>query len=128
MVAPATLPKRIRALRRGILEWYEANRRDFPWREARDPFHTLVAEMLVHQTFARKIVPVYIALVEKYPTPEYLAKAPAEDIRGIIRPLGFLYRAERLKAISQRLIRDFGSTVPRSEKELLSLPGVGPYT
>ena len=58
---------RLDVLRKGILGWYEENARSyFPWREGSvDPFHTLVFEMLVHQTFARKIVPVYLALVDK---------------------------------------------------------------
>ena len=57
-----------------------------------------------------------------------MARADVEEVRDIIRPLGFLYRADRLKAIGEKLVRDFGGTVPRGEKDLLSLPGVGPYT
>ena len=123
-------PGRVDAIRRGILGWYGQNARDyFPWRqEPVDPFHTLVFEMLVHQTFARKIVPVYLTLVERYPTPESMAMADVEEVRDIIRPLGFLYRADRLKAIGERLASDFGGTVPSAEKDLLSLAGVGPYT
>lgn len=122
--------ERIKIVRRRILAWYQTNRRDhFPWRKQPvDPFHTLVVEMLVHQTFARKIVPVYLTLIERYPTPEHLANAQVEEIRDIIRPLGFLYRADRLKAIGEKLVGDFGGKVPKGEKDLLSLPGVGPYT
>lgn len=56
-------PGRLRAVRQEVLAWYETNARDhFPWRKQPvDPFHTLVFEVLVHQTFARKIVPVYLA-------------------------------------------------------------------
>lgn len=123
-------PTRLDAVRRGVLEWYATHARDyFPWRQRPvDPFKTLVFEMLVHQTFARKIVPVYLTLTERYPTPQHLAEADVEQVRDIIRPLGFLYRADRLKAIGERLVGEFGSEVPRSEKDLLSLPGVGPYT
>lgn len=110
------------------MRWYETNRRDFPWRQTTDPFRILVSEMLLHQTFARKVVPVYQALVEKYPTPAHFSRARSKTIRGIIQPLGFLYRADRLKAIGKKLVDDFDGAVPREEQDLLSLPGVGPYT
>ncbi len=112
-----------------ILEWYdEANRREFPWRHTTEPFHILVSEMLLHQTFARKVVPVYRALVERYPTPMHFSRARTKTVREMIRPLGFLYRADRLKAIGKKLVDDFSGAVPRDERGLLSLPGVGPYT
>lgn len=122
--------ERLSTVTQGVLSWYGTNARDyFPWRkQPTDPFHTLVFEMLVHQTFARKIVPVYLTLVERYPTPGHLARADVEEIRDVIRPLGFLYRADRLKAIGERLVNDFAGEVPGGEKDLLSLPGVGPYT
>ncbi len=121
---------RMEAVRSRVLDWYQENARDyFPWRQQPvDPFHTLVFEMLVHQTFARKIVPVYLALVERYPTPESMARADVEEVRDTIRSLGFLYRADRLKAIGEKLVSNYGGTVPEGEQDLLSLPGVGPYT
>lgn len=121
--------ERVRAVTQGLLAWYEANRRDFfPWRRAGSTFHVLVSEMLLHQTFARKVVPVYLSLVERYPTPEEFAEADVEEVRDVMRPLGFLYRADRLKAIGQKVRDDFGGEVPEDEGSLLSLPGVGPYT
>ena len=72
---------RIGVVKRKILEWYGENARDyFPWREEPvDAFHTLVFEMLVHQTFARKIVPVYLTLVERYPTPDSTSSSPGSN-------------------------------------------------
>jgi A/G-specific adenine glycosylase len=119
---------KVDTIRRGILSWYGEHHREFPWREAKTPYDVLIAELLLHQTFARKVVPVYLQLVASYPSPAHLSGANPEDILDIIRPLGFLYRAGRLVDLGKVLVRDYSGVVPWDERQLLSLPGVGPYT
>lgn len=124
MIDLATIEK----IRCELIRWYQQNGRDFPWRKAHDPFNILIAELLLHQTFARKVVPVYLNIISTYPTPEALSRATVKDVQNIIRPLGFLYRAELMIAMSNTLVKDFKGVVPNDEKKLLSLQGVGTYT
>lgn len=110
-----------------IIEWYEENKRNFPWRQTDNPFHVLIAEFLLQQTHVRKVEAIYQNLIFNYPTPNELADADVEEIRDIIKPLGLLYRAERMKHSAQIIIKEYNGEVPTKLEELMRLPGVGEY-
>ena len=115
-------------LRRKLLRWYAAKGRGFPWRETADPFAVLVSEILLHQTWAGKVVPVYEQLLAEYPTPNNLASANVQKLRAMLAPLGLVYRAGVLKTLGQRIRDEFSGKVPATSQSLRSLPGVGSYT
>lgn len=108
--------------------WHRTNAREFPWRETRDPYAVLVAELMLHQTFARKVVPVYRKFLESYPTVSALAGADPQRVERLMMPLGLQRRGRRIVALAQVLVREHGGQVPGDEDGLLALPGVGPYT
>jgi A/G-specific adenine glycosylase len=87
----------------------------------------MVAEILLQQTFARKVVPVYERIIQKYPSLIDLASASQSDLKFIIQPLGLLYRAEVLISASNQIINDFGGTIPKTKKDLLKIKYIGPY-
>ena len=118
-------PSRRRFFSRRLLSWGAENQRKFPWREERDPFRVLVAEVLLQRSRARTVAPVYEELFERWPTPADLAGAPVRQIEAVIQPLGLIRRGARLKLLAAR-INERGS-VPSSQAELESLPGVGRY-
>ena len=120
-------PKGIRAFQHCILSWHTANSRHYPWRETPDPYRVLIAEMLLQQTDAPKVVPVYSAFVERFPTIACLAQSDIAEVAELLAPLGLNYRAQRLMSIAQRILADFRGQVPSSEAQLLRLPGVGRY-
>jgi A/G-specific adenine glycosylase len=101
------------------------NRRDFPWREARDPFRILVAEVLLQRSRGRTVALVYEEFFHRWPGPESLARARVASIRNVIRPLGLTRRAETLKALAGAVVERGG--VPGPLDALIELPGVGPY-
>jgi A/G-specific adenine glycosylase len=88
----------------------------------------LVAEALLRQTFARKVVPAYKEVMRRWPTPSALAVADEADVRTLIVPLGFSYRAAELILIAQDICARLGGRVPDTMQGLLSLKGVGDYT
>ena len=53
-----------------LLEWFRAEGRDLPWRETRDPYATLVSEVMLQQTQVARVVPRYLAFLERWPTVE----------------------------------------------------------
>lgn len=117
--------ERIEALRDALLSWSAGNLRQFPWRETRDPYEVLVAEILLQRTFAGKVEPVYVLLIERYPTVDELGEAEAEDVAEILEPLGLQNKRGRaLVRIGNSLAE---SGVPEEETELLELPFVGKY-
>jgi len=111
-----------------ILNWWKNNKRVFPWRETRDPYKILCSEILLQQTNAEKVVPVYNKIASDYPEPADLSKVETAELEKIIQPLGLLKRAERLKKIVAEITQKYNGIIPADEKALLKLPGVGNYT
>src|ERR671930_1213184 len=68
------------AVQARLLEWFAANGRDLPWRRTRDPYAILVSEVMLQQTQAARVVPRYLAWLERWPTVEALAAASTADV------------------------------------------------
>lgn len=92
-------------------------------------FELLVAVMLSAQTTDQSVNKVTETLFQKYKTVEDYAKAPIEQLENDIKRIG-LYRnkAKNLSLMANKLLEDYNGIVPRSQKELVKLPGVGQKT
>jgi A/G-specific adenine glycosylase len=112
-----------------VLDWYGKQARDLPWRRpGASPWAVLVSEFMLQQTPVARVLPVYAAWLERWPSPGLLAAcAPGEAVRAWGR-LGYPRRALRLHATAQILAERHGGQVPSSVTELRLLPGVGSYT
>jgi A/G-specific adenine glycosylase len=121
-------PKRVAWFRERLRDWSAENFREFPWRQAADPYAILVAECLLQQTEASRVVPLYGQLLERYPKIGDLSGADLEALEALLHPLGLHFRAKRLRDMAGQVVRQHGGTVPDRESDLLALPGVGPYT
>jgi A/G-specific adenine glycosylase len=119
------------ALRIRIVEeltpWYRKCRRDLPWRGA-SPYAVWVSEILLQQTQAQTATPYYVRFLERFPTVQALADASLDDVLGCWAGLGYYARARNLHRAAQIVVERFGGELPRTEKELSALPGIGPYT
>lgn len=92
----------------------------------RNAFELLIAVMLSAQTTDVSVNKITPNLFDRYPTPEAFTTAPLEDIMNAIKTIG-LYRnkAKYIKGCCQKLVDEFNGEVPRTRKELESLPGIG---
>jgi len=102
--------------------------RDLPWRRTAEPYAIMVSEMMLQQTQVPRVVPKFIAWMERFPTPARLAEAPADEVLGLWSGLGYNRRALALHRASQLLTENFGGKVPDDESALRELPGIGVYT
>ncbi len=109
--------------------WYRSNGREFPWRDKSvSPFGILLAEMLLRQTRADQVIPVWTRLINVCPEPGALASADPEFISRLVRPLGlWRQRTKALQLMSLALISRHGARVPRNADQLSALPHVGTY-
>lgn len=90
------------------------------------PFRVLISTVLSQRTRDANTVLASQQLFLKYKTPKQLANAPLKEIEKLIKPSGFYrIKARRIKEISRQIVRSFGGKVPKTMKELLTLPGVG---
>src|ERR687898_3247479 len=85
--------KQIEAVRAGLLAWWHANRRDLPWRHTRDPYHILVSEVMLQQTQVERVIPRWLAWLDRWPTPAALAAASPADVIRAWQGLGYNRRA-----------------------------------
>jgi A/G-specific adenine glycosylase len=102
--------------------------RAYPWRGVRDPYRVLVSEVMLQQTQALRVVPIYRRFVRTYPTVSELASASLGDVLRAWDGLGYNRRAAALSEAARVVVRDHGARVPSDPRALQQLPGVGPYT
>lgn len=117
------------ALHQPVLDWYAANARDLPWRRpGTSPWAVMVSEFMLQQTPVNRVLPVYEAWLEQWPTPADLAAvASGEAVRAWGR-LGYPRRALRLHACAVAITEQHGGEVPDDYHALRALPGIGDYT
>jgi len=111
-----------------LLRWYRPRRKAYPWRGVRDPYAVLVSEVMLQQTQAPRVAPVYAAFLERFPTVEGLASAPRAEVVRAWGGLGYNRRAVALSEAARAMVRDHAGRVPPAPEALVRLPGVGPYT
>jgi A/G-specific adenine glycosylase len=109
-------------VKKALLAWYAEAGRDLPWRKTRDPYAILVSEVMLQQTQASRVVPRYVAWLERWPTAEALAAAPTGDVIREWQGLGYNRRALSLQRAAQQL------ATHGWPDDLTDLPGVGRYT
>src|SRR3989344_6951959 len=118
----------VKAFQKTITSYYRTHKRNFPWRETKDPYAILVSEIMLQQTQADRVIPFFTAFLEKFPTPYALAKAPVRDVLKAWQGLGYNRRALALKNAAEIIVSKHRGIFPRSIAAIDALPGVGPYT
>ncbi|WP_144440290.1 A/G-specific adenine glycosylase [Limnochorda pilosa] len=111
-----------------VVYWFRRNGRHYPWRTSTDPFHVLLAEILLRRTQADRVVPTYLELTHRFPSPMAMARANPQSLRRLLQPLGLVRRADCIIETSRLLVRQHAGRVPRNLEALLQLPGVGAYS
>jgi A/G-specific adenine glycosylase len=109
-------------LEKELLAWFGEQGRDLPWRETRDPYAILVSEVMLQQTQVSRVVPRYLAFLERWPTADALAAASPADVIREWQGLGYNRRALNLHRAACRIAADGWP------ENLTELPGVGRYT
>ena len=125
----AALPAGLRRLKGFFVRYGRKHLRNFPWRHAgTEPFHLLVAELLLVQTKADDVAHVWPKLISRYRTPARLARARPETLIRLLRPLGLQrQRARGLVEAARALLDAKGGEMPQTVDQLLALPHVGLY-
>lgn len=113
-------------LQLSLISWYKDNHRDLPWRRTKDPYAIWISEVMLQQTTVTAVKPYYAAFLKKFPNVQSLAKAPQNRVLEAWAGLGYYSRARNLHSAAKKIsqLKEF----PNTSKELLELPGFGPYT
>lgn len=115
-----------------LLDWYDSERRDLPWRAKRgrkiDAYRVWLSEIMLQQTTVKAVIPYYQAFLARWPSVEALAAAPIDDVLAAWAGLGYYSRARNLHKCAAIVATQHGGRFPDSEEALRKLPGIGPYT
>jgi endonuclease III len=97
--------------------------------EQDDPFKILIGTILSARTRDENTTKVVKKLFARFRTPDDIASADTDEIKKLIRSIGFYnVKAERIKQVSQIIVNKFDGRVPNDIDSLLELPGVGRKT
>lgn len=122
-------------LRRQLLDWYDINARDLPWRvlpNARatgvnpDPYRVWLSEIMLQQTTIATVKPYHEAFLSRFPNVQTMAEAPLDDVLARWAGLGYYARARNMHKCAGVVARLGG--FPKTYNTLIALPGIGPYT
>ena len=111
-----------------LLAWFDANRRDLPWRRTRDPWAIWVSEIMLQQTRVEAVRAAWERFVARYPTAASFAATSDDELLLAWRGLGYYRRARLLRDGARCVVAEHGGAVPPDAAALAALPGVGDYT
>ncbi|HEV2147084.1 MAG TPA: A/G-specific adenine glycosylase [Longimicrobiaceae bacterium] len=125
-------PGEVPRVRERLLAWYDAHRRDLPWRaalgEAPDPYRVWLSEVMLQQTRVETVRPYFARWLERFPTLDALAAAPLDDVLKQWEGLGYYSRARNFHRAVREVAERYGGSVPGDAEAFRALPGVGRYT
>lgn len=116
----------VRQFQQKVIEWWDENTRDLPWRNNPSPYEVLVSEIMLQQTQVNRVIPKYLQFLQEFPTLETLAIAETKHLLTVWSGLGYNRRAMWLREAANQIIER--GKFPQEVKELRELKGIGPYT
>ena len=121
--------RKIKEFQEFVLAWYQTHKRStLPWRKKITPYKILVSEIMLQQTQVPRVVPKFVAFMERFPTIQDLANAPLALVLQSWSGLGYNRRAKFLHAAAKTICEQYNGHFPKDEPQLRTLPGIGTYT
>ena len=127
----------MRELSTDLLAWYDQHAREMPWRvgpaarkagQLPDPYAVWMSEVMLQQTTVAAVRAYHQKFMGLWPTVADLAAAEDADVMAAWAGLGYYARARNLLKCARAVVANHGAKFPQKNDELLTLPGVGPYT
>ena len=111
-----------------LLQWFDQNKRELPWRRDKEPYHVWISEIMLQQTRIEAVMGYYARFLEALPDVESLSKVDDDALMKLWEGLGYYSRARNLKKAAVVIMEEYGGVFPQTFTELKQLPGIGEYT
>ena len=111
-----------------LIDWYENNKRDLPWRRDISAYRTWVSEIMLQQTRVESVLPYFERWMDHFPDVADLANASKQEVLGLWEGLGYYSRARNLHKAAKIIIKEHAGILPKDAEKLRALPGIGRYT
>lgn len=111
-----------------LIEWYNINKRDLPWRENKDPYRIWVSEIMLQQTRVDTVVDYFNRFTARLPNIACLAECPEDELLKLWEGLGYYNRVRNMQIAARDVLDRFGGQFPYKQEDIESLKGIGSYT
>jgi A/G-specific adenine glycosylase len=111
-----------------LIDWYDLNKRDLPWRNTDDPYVIWLSEIILQQTRVKQGLPYFQSFLDHFPTVETLADASEQEVLKLWQGLGYYSRARNMLVCARQIVLEYNGQFPNDYERLLKLKGVGKYT
>src|ERR1700753_1128532 len=111
-----------------LVQWYNTNKRDLPWRNTTDAYIIWLSEIILQQTRVEQGLPYFYRFVERYPTVAHFAAAHEDEILKLWQGLGYYSRGRNMLKTAQLVNQHYNGVFPSGYDQLIKLKGIGEYT
>ena len=111
-----------------LINWYQKNKRDLPWRKTNDPYKIWISEVILQQTRVNQGLPYYIKFLDRYPSLYDLSLANEKEVLLLWQGLGYYKRAINLLESAKTIVKKNNGNFPSNFDDIIKLKGVGDYT
>lgn len=118
----------IQEITQTLILWFQKNARQLPWRFSKDPYAIWISEIMLQQTQVATVLDYWRRWMQRFPDIHALASASEQDVFEVWQGLGYYSRARNIRKAAAQIVDRFHGRIPENHQDLLSLPGIGPYT
>lgn len=111
-----------------LLNWFDENKRDLPWRNTSNPYLIWLSEIILQQTRVAQGLDYYLRISERFPDVNSLAFANEDELMKLWQGLGYYSRARNMHSCAKQIVEIFDSVFPTEYEQIISLKGIGTYT
>ncbi len=114
-----------RNIQKTLLDWFDREQRDMPWRDTRNPYPIWVSEIMLQQTQVKTVIPYFERWMKSFPTLQKLARSREETVLKHWEGLGYYSRARNLHRAAKIVVKEHKSKVPDTYDTLIQPPDTG---
>ena len=122
---PLSTAEALESFGNGLLAWYDAHKRELPWRTSPSLYKTVVSEFMLQQTRVSTVLPYFERWLEQFPDFVALAASSENKVVKAWEGLGYYSQARNLWKLAKK-IQAFDAP-PEDTETWQTFPGVGPY-
>ncbi len=111
-----------------LINWYEKNARELPWRNTKDAYSIWISEIILQQTRVEQGLPYYQRFIQAFPNVISLHQASEDQVLKMWEGLGYYSRARNMKFAAKQIVEQHNAVFPSNYKDIIALKGIGPYT
>jgi A/G-specific adenine glycosylase len=112
-----------------IIAWHGVHgRKTLPWQIDKSLYKTWVSEVMLQQTQVATVIPYFNKFMRSFPTLDYLANAPIDEVLHHWTGLGYYARARNLHKAAQTIRDQYNGKFPESFDDVIALSGIGRST